>query len=313
VLRVQGDIDRHVHEGAYKQSRDHGRERDMKRFRVFGFHFDTSASHLDLEIKEEWDEAVKAQHRAVREQNEAFLAERYGQDRWPEKRQNLIDIGGVLPMSIIAFHNRFLAQVRTAFVMEAYYPALTGACALGERILNHLLLALRDDFSSTPEYKRVYRKDSFDRWHVPIEVLEKWGVLLPSDATAFRTLEKLRNRAIHFDPATDRNDRELALEAVKLLDVVVVEQFGVLGRQPWFMGGVPGEVYISREAQDQPFVRRVYLPNCFLAGPRHWMEFQDGQWVAHDPESYPETDVTDDEWREMRLEFLQRKPEGPDP
>ena len=280
----------------------------MRRFRVFGFQFDTTASHLGLEIKEEWDEAVKEQHRAVQAQNEAMLAQRYGQDRWAAKRKNLIDIGGVLPMSIIAFHNRFMAQVRTAFVMEAYYPALTGACALGERILNHLVLALREDFRATPDYKRVYRKDSFDRWHVPIGVLENWGVLLPTVAAAFKTLEELRNRSIHFDPATDTNDRELALEAVKLLDTIVVQQFGVLGKQPWFMGGVPGEVYISREAQDEPFVRRAYLPNCFEAGPRHWMEFKDGKWLAQDPEEYPAREVTDDEWREMRLEFLQREP-----
>jgi hypothetical protein len=38
-------------------------------------------------------------------------------------------------------------------------------------VLNHLLLALRGDYQHTPEYKRVYRKDSFDDWNVPIDAL----------------------------------------------------------------------------------------------------------------------------------------------
>ena len=64
------------------------------------------------------------------------------------------------------------------------YPALTGACALGERILNYLILNLRDDFHSTPEYKQVYRKDSFDQWDAPINALASWGVLLPEVAVS---------------------------------------------------------------------------------------------------------------------------------
>lgn len=57
---------------------------------------------------------------------------------------------------------------------EADYPALVGACALGERILNHLILDLRGAYAHTPEYKRVHRKDSFDDWRVPIDTLAAW-------------------------------------------------------------------------------------------------------------------------------------------
>jgi hypothetical protein len=72
----------------------------------------------------------------------------------------------------VAFHNVFFNQVRDSFVIGSYYPALTAACALGERILNHLVLGLRDSFRTAEEYKRVYRKDSFDNWMIPIDVLE---------------------------------------------------------------------------------------------------------------------------------------------
>jgi hypothetical protein len=137
----------------------------------------------------------------------------YGVGAFEAKRANFIALGPK-PMSILAFHNRFFEQVRVAFVMGAYYPALTSACALGERILNHLILTLRDEFKATPEYKTVYSKESFDDWSLPIKTLESWGVFLPDTAIGFRQLKDKRNRAIHFRPEVDRNDRELALEPV---------------------------------------------------------------------------------------------------
>ena len=104
--------------------------------------------------------------------------------------------------------------------MGGYYPALTAACSLGERILNHLILILRDDYRHTPEFKTVYRKNSFDNWDVPIDTLESWDVLLPKVAKEFRCLKDMRNKAIHFRPEVDRNDRDLALRAVKCLQAV---------------------------------------------------------------------------------------------
>jgi len=47
---------------------------------------------------------------------------------------------------VIAYHNSFLRRVRDAFASGNYYPALTAGCALGERILNHLILDLREEF-----------------------------------------------------------------------------------------------------------------------------------------------------------------------
>src|SRR3972149_6553409 len=93
------------------------------------------------------------------------------------KKENFIAIDSK-PFSILAFHNRFFEQIRTSFIIGSYYPALTGACALGERILNHLILTLRDDFKNSPEYKKIYRKKSFDDWDVPISILASWGTLL---------------------------------------------------------------------------------------------------------------------------------------
>lgn len=269
----------------------------MKRYRVINVDFDSRATLLAMEIRDEWEEKVKESHRVSKQQLLNGIRDQYGVLGFDAKVQNFIEIGSK-PWSILAFHNRFAGQVRTAFVTGAYYPALTGACALGERILNHLILLLREDYRGTDEYKRVYRKDSFDDWAVPIDALSNWGVLLPDATTAFRQLAELRHRTIHFRPETDHNDRMLALETVKLLDKIVDTQFGFFGTQPWFMPNVP-ESYIRRAAENEPFVRRVYLPNAHLVGPCHSLEFKENRVVVHDIDSYPEVEISDEDFREL--------------
>ena len=233
----------------------------MKRYRILSFDFDTRARTMTQEIREEWEENVKKQHRQSKESVEQGLIISYGAEARRAKRYNFIDLGDK-PLSILAFHNRFYEQIRTSFVMGSYYPALTASCSLGERILNYLLLVLRDDYKHTPEYKTVHRKDSFDNWNVPIDVLESWGILLPEVAKQFRILRDMRHEAIHFRPEVDRNDRELALEAIQCLREIIRCQFSAFGPQPWFITGIPGEIYIKKNWESNPFIQKVYLRNC---------------------------------------------------
>jgi len=114
----------------------------MKRYRVLGYDIDSRASLLSIEIKETWAPEVKEMHRRNQEAIRQGLMEEFGQEHVLTKLDNFIALGNA-PFSIVTFHNKFLRQVRTAFFMGAYYPALTGACALGERVLNHLILGLR--------------------------------------------------------------------------------------------------------------------------------------------------------------------------
>jgi len=67
--------------------------------------------------------------------------------------QNTHDLGPK-GMSLISYHNAIDEQARRAFVVGADFPALVGACALGERILNHLILDLRESFKSSAHYKK---------------------------------------------------------------------------------------------------------------------------------------------------------------
>lgn len=203
-------------------------------------------------ISDEWEPEVKKQHEAntaiVRN---SVLAE-YGPADEERKRRDLIDLGS-LPLSVLAFHNKF--QARTAFVAGGYFPALTGICALGERVLNHLLLGLREAYRSTSQYKKVYGKDSFDNWDMAIETLEAWDVLLPRAAEAFRELKTLRHRAIHFRPETDTNDRALALCAIQQFSILAAEQFGAFGGQPWFIREIEGAGFLKKDWESRPFIR----------------------------------------------------------
>jgi hypothetical protein len=182
--------------------------------------------------------------------------------------------------------------------MGAYYPALTAACSLGERILNYLILTLREDFKQTPEYKRVYGKDSFDNWDLAIDTLAAWDVLLSDATIEFRKLRDQRTEAIHFRPEVDTNDRALALAAIRSLSSIVGSQFGAFGPQPWFITTIPGEIYIRKDWENRPFVRRVYLPNCRLVGPHHRIESLWPLSIKEGPWDGPE--ITDERFSELR-------------
>lgn len=271
----------------------------MKRYRILGWDFDSRAATLRQEIRDEWEVQVKEQHRRNKQQTEEGLILQFGALNAKGKIQNFIDLDNK-PFSVIAFHNQFFEQIRAAFVMGAYYPALTGACALGERILNHLMLTLREEYRGTPEYKAIYRKSSFDDWSLAISTLESWGVMLPQAVKDFRRLMDKRHKAIHFRPETDLNPRQLALEAINCLQRIVGEQFSGFGPQPWFITGIPGEIYIKKEWESHPFIQKIYLPNAALVGYLNHIESLMPLVVINDKFPYEDREITDDEFIVLR-------------
>lgn len=283
----------------------------MKRYRVFPFFdFDTRVHTLTEPIQEHWEEHVKALHYKNRENVILRLKDEFGNYNADGKIQNFIDLGPK-PVSVLAFHNDFFAQVRAAFVIGSYYPALTGTCALGERILNHLILAFREDFRSMPQYKAVYRKDSFDDWELAIGTLAAWDILLPSAADDYRLLMVQRHRAIHFRPETDSNARELALEAIKCLQKIIGEQFSGWGSQPWFITAIPGEIYIKKDWEIRPFISKIYLPNAARVGYRHRIESIRPHVQITDPDYEKQlSDVSDDEFASLRRAFNEGGQQG---
>jgi hypothetical protein len=272
----------------------------MKRYRVLQVDFDSRASLLNMEIKDEWDEAVKEIHHHNKRQTKEYLLRQYGSANPEMVFNNLIDLGDK-PMSIVAFHNKFFEQIRKAFIVGAYYPALTGTSALGERILNHLLLKLKRYFTNTPEYKRIYDKHSIDNWELLLSILERWKVLLPETVIEYTKLLKIRNASIHFRQNVDTQDREIALNAIQRLQKVISFQFSGFGNQPWFMISIPGEIYIKKEWENVPFIKEIYLPNCVLVGPYHNIVSILPKIIIKDESSYEKRDITDKEFIKLRI------------
>lgn len=267
----------------------------MKRHRILPCDFDTRSSILSKTINAKWDFKDKVLWR----ENKNFITEQlvseYGSGDSSYKIQNFIDMGPA-PPSIVAFHNKFFHQGRKAFVVGAYYPALTSTCALGERILNQLIIRLRDDFKSSPEYKKVFRKDSFDNWDLAIDTLESWKIILADTAADLRSLRDLRHSALHFNPETDTNDRELALKAIKNLSIIISKQFGMIGPLPWIIPGAEGASFVKKSYEDKPFVRRIVLPNCVYVGTFHKLDERDGEWMVIDDYPYEDRELTDEEF-----------------
>jgi hypothetical protein len=287
----------------------------MKRYRLLAVSFDTRVVVLKTEIEPEWGEDVRKLWSENRQKVKESIEQMHGAFDLERKLKDFADLDRE-PFSVIAFHNEFLRQCRFAFVAGSYYPALIGACALGERILNHMILRLRDYYKHCPSYKRVYDKESFDNWDLAIGALEEWGVFVKIDDIAreglnldrygdevaylFRELCGVRNNSIHFRIDLDAETREPALKAIHLLQEIVDKQFGMRGWLPWFIRGGSGAFYIKKSFEDNPFVREFYLPACAYVGPYHRaIPLRNGSWQVEDPGPYPDRDVTDEEFVQL--------------
>lgn len=270
----------------------------MKRYRVLAFDFDSRAMFLRKKIEDTWESMSKEQWESNKKLIEKGLVAEFGSTDCRRKTEDFADLGPS-PLSIIAFHNNFYRQARKAFVIGAYYPCLTAACALGERILNQLLIHLRDDFTGSPEYKKICRKESFDNWDWAIEALLSWQVLLPNVADRFRRLRDIRHRAIHFNPETDHNDRQLALGAMQELTAIIEGQFAAFGNLPWYIPGTGGATFVRRTAEKEPFVKRIILPNCRSVGYLHKLEHGTDGWIVHDGHEYEDREISDEEFKQL--------------
>jgi hypothetical protein len=264
----------------------------MKRYRLVNFDFDSRATVLGMNVLETWEPAVQASWRENQSRMRESVINEFGVASCERKIDDFVDLGPA-PMSVVAFHNVFYRQARAAFTCGAYYPALVGAVALGERVLNHLIRTLAVDFGHTSEYAKAVKKESFDDWDWMINTLVSWSVLLPDAAEAFRKLKVLRHASVHFRPELDENPRPLAIEAIALLGSIIEGQFSAFGSQPWFIPDTPGVSFVRRGAESEPFVKRVLVPNAVLVGPLHRLQSSPGGWEAVD-EQYPDVEVSDE-------------------
>jgi hypothetical protein len=270
-------------------------DRQARRYHPFSFDFDSTPLSLK-DPEEHWDEQVKHAHLESRAQKINRLELEYGTRHIEDIVKNAADLGPK-SMSLLAYHNSLHEQARRSFVAGTYYPALVAACALGERILNHLVLDLRNCFKSSVHYKKVYRKDSFDNWPFVVSVLTDWKILADGVGTDFLALGELRNRSIHFNPETYQSMREDARAALHRLNAIIAKQFGYFGGQPWFIEGTPGAQFLKRAYESDPYVRAYIIPRSGFVGPLYGMEMSPhGHWMHLDYADYGDVDLSDEEF-----------------
>lgn len=278
----------------------------MRRHLFNPLDFDSTSHFLD-EPKEEWDVIVKNLHIKNRKNILAQLKSQFGENNFDIKIANLKEIGGI-SMSIVSYHNVLFHQIRNAFVSGYYYPALLGACALGERVLNHLIIDLRDYYKGSPHYRKIYNKDSFDDWDKALEILEDWKIFNDDEVKLqFKVLKKLRHKSVHFNPETYKALRDDALSAVVSIGKIIALQFGVLGSKRWIIDGTQGAFFIKKEMENNPFIKTYFLQQCPKVSPYYTVTFSDQMLpIFFDWKNLDDSEIDDSEF--AKLHSL-RKPE----
>ena len=222
--------------------------------RVFGFALDTRARILN-------NDNIKDSHDGITQ----GLKEEWGVQEFPIKLKRFKDLN----LSFLGIPEEYyglLWNVVSSYCCGQFYPAMTSSGALGERILNRLLIKTRDYFKSSPHYKKIYRKDSFDNWDAPIEILRDWEVISENVADAFSRLKKYRNDSIHYKDGYDFESN--SHDAVAALADIINGQFNYETRSDllWVFN-VPGEILVRSSKSDDPFVKEFILPHCALVSP----------------------------------------------
>lgn len=271
----------------------------MRRYLVYPLDFDMRAAAITTEINQDWEPQVKELWEHNRTKTLEGLKIELGENDFDMKRMNFAELGGIA-FSIVSYHNILFHQARYAFYHGFYFPALAAACALGERMLNHLILDLRDLFTATPEFRTVHRKDSFNDWGKAINILASWNVFQADGvAREFAALGVLRNKSLHFNEETYTSLRADALQALKHLTEIIRVQFGFASGQRWMLPGTAGHFFIKKESEGDPFIQRYYLPQCPLVGPHFAISFVPDGVLFFDRAAYAGAELSDSEFAAM--------------
>lgn len=269
----------------------------MKRYRWTNFYLDSMRAVLEVpNVPPDVMERERAQLKA-------FVANSHGTGGLDEKFERwlrLDDLRICAPVEYLAL----LQEIQDAYVQGDSYPALVGACCLGERILNHLLLKTRDYHRSDNRYKKIWRNDSVDDWNFAIHLLVDWRVLNEKEESTFRELLALRNPAVHFGAVEER-----AMQAHKAIQLVYAITDSLFGQSNARFFRAPGEIYVKKEYERDPLTIEFVLPHCVQVGVRHVLETAAvdgiGRLVARDWDDYEDVEISDLDFRARREEFNQ--------
>lgn len=262
----------------------------MKRYMFCNFFIDTVRNILAADLPPN----ALAREKAEIAQ---WLSSKYGVKGISEKVGRYLEIRVPSFVVVTEFHD-MLREVHDAYVSGYFYPALTGACCIGERIFNILILRLRDHYRALPSYKHVHRRDSFDNWDKAIDTLLKWGVLPAEIETNYRRLARLRHTSVHFNPLSELrlHARDAVHEAMTITD-------RLFGLRPDFLF-IAGHIFIKRGKESDPVVREFYVPSSLRVGYRYDIQNgPEGEMVVVDDNEYEDRDVSDEEFVALREEW----------
>lgn len=189
----------------------------------------------------------------------------WGEKDFELKLKRFID----LDVSFIGIPEEYyylLKSVISSYCCGYFYSSITSAGALGERILNRLLIKTRHHFKDTEHYNKIKSKNSFDNWDIPIKVLKDWNIISKDVSKHFITLKKFRNDSLHYRDGY--NFEKNAFPAIKALANIINHQFNYMLRKDLFwVFNVPGEIWLRSTTVNDPFIKEFVLEHCCLLTP----------------------------------------------
>src|SRR3990167_5792100 len=268
----------------------------MKRHRILKFFIDSSRNMFRGKDSSPLLDKYKEEQRS-------YIADKYGSKDFDDKFNRWMSIPNPV-LSVVDEHTYLLQDIENSYVSGSLYSALTGACCLGERIFNQIISRIRESYRSSPQYKKVYKKDSINDWDLAIGILVDWKVIDINTEKKYRRLATLRNDSVHFqNKPQDLNS--MAKEAITLINEIVTDLFGLDKDKKfiiWFE--VPGELYLKKEAEDDPFIREFYIPCSPLVGFKHTIENTPSLIMkVVDNEVYSDEEIPDSEFVRLRNEY----------
>jgi hypothetical protein len=174
-----------------------------------------------------------------------------------------------LNLSLIGIPGEYydlLWGVISSYCCGLFYPAMTSCGALGERILNQLILKTRGYYKSSEHYKKIYRKQSFDQWDKVIVILKDWKVISNDIAELFTKLKVYRNDSIHYNDGYDfeKNSHDALMYLAQIIDKL----FNYTSRKDLFwVFDISGEIWVRNNVVNDPFVKEFVLPHCLHLTP----------------------------------------------
>jgi hypothetical protein len=266
----------------------------MKRYRFSNFFFDGERNLWKL--IEEHSNALQIGREGLKQE----LAEKYGSLDLENKIKRFLEINP--PTICIVLDYRFLMyETINAFVSGQYYPAVTGACCIGEAIYNSLILRLRKYYTSHPLYKNVHSKNSFQNWDESISILSSWGILNSELKVEYEQLLDIRKKSIHLRNVSDYYTQ--ALQAINIIMLIVDNLFGLKSD---ILFWCPGEIYIKKEKESIPIVKEFFIPACILLGYKHKVKSDidpnSSKFTYVDANDYEDGEISDQQFRELRIQ-----------